>query len=160
MAHETATYTCPQCRRQICVLADEYGDHPCSCGWDPDYENEGDGEDMETNVIEKLRELIGDGYEGEAWDEVHEDVDAILGVYKPKGYSVKRVDEEFEDGGRWSNYKTTVYRVEQDGQVAHFSVWREEPATEMQDGMDLALQINEVVPEEVTVIKYVPGRAA
>lgn len=112
------------------------------------------------NVIEKLRELIGTGYEGEAWDEVHEEVDVILDAYKPKGYSVKCVDSEFEDGGRWSNYQTNVYRVEQDGQVAHFSVWREVPATESQDGMDLALEINEVVPEEVTVIKYVRGRAA
>ncbi|MEC0328734.1 hypothetical protein P4H42_03735 [Paenibacillus macerans] len=113
------------------------------------------------NVIEKLRDLIGDGYKGEAWDETHEEVDAFLDAYKPEGYSVKCVEETFEDGGRWSNYKTSVYRVEQsDGKVAHFSIWREVPATEMQDGMDLELQIEEVVPKEVTVIEYVPGRAA
>ncbi|MEK4360860.1 hypothetical protein NYE48_28025 [Paenibacillus sp. FSL M7-1455] len=160
MTRETATYTCPQCRRQIRVLADEIGDHPCSCGWDPEYENEGDGEDMEMNIIEKLRELIGDEYEGQAWDEVHEEVDAILDTYHPRGYSVECVDEEFEDGGRWTNYKTNVYRVEQDGQVAYFSIWREVPATECQDGGDFMVAIEEVVPEEVIVTKYVPGRAA
>lgn len=35
MERETATYTCPQCRRQIRTLADEAGDHGCSCGWEP-----------------------------------------------------------------------------------------------------------------------------
>lgn len=34
-ARETATYTCPQCRRRIVVLADEYGDYGCACGWEP-----------------------------------------------------------------------------------------------------------------------------
>jgi hypothetical protein len=40
------TYQCPQCRRQIRTLDDEYGDHGCPCGWGPyeesEYENEGD----------------------------------------------------------------------------------------------------------------------
>ncbi|GGF88192.1 hypothetical protein [Paenibacillus abyssi] len=35
MNRETATYRCPQCRRQHRVLADEYGDHGCICGWEP-----------------------------------------------------------------------------------------------------------------------------
>lgn len=112
------------------------------------------------SVIEKIRELIGDEYEGQAWDEVHEEVDAILDTYNPRGYSVECVDEEFEEGGRWTNYKTNIYRVEQDGQVAHFSIWREVPATECQDGGDFMVAIEEVVPEEVTVIRYVSGRAA
>jgi hypothetical protein len=112
------------------------------------------------DVIEKLRELVGAEYEGEAWDEIHEEVDSILDAYKPAGYASKHVSESCEDGGRWTNYKTDVYRVEQDGKVAHFSVWREVPATEMQDGGDFAVTITEVVPREVTAIKYVPGRAA
>lgn len=37
--YETVTYTCPQCRRKVRVLADEYGQQPCSCGWAP-YESE------------------------------------------------------------------------------------------------------------------------
>lgn len=32
---EYSTYRCPRCGRQIRVLADEYGDHPCICGWAP-----------------------------------------------------------------------------------------------------------------------------
>jgi|GEM_PF-3132313 len=35
MERETAAYTCPQCRRQLRTLADEYGDHGCICGWEP-----------------------------------------------------------------------------------------------------------------------------
>ncbi|WP_404303544.1 hypothetical protein [Paenibacillus sp. DP01] len=66
------------------------------------------------NVIEKLRELIGNEYEGEAWDETHEEVDAILDRYKPVGYTSERVDSSFEDGGRWTNYQTDVYRITQD----------------------------------------------
>ncbi|WP_068616517.1 hypothetical protein [Paenibacillus tuaregi] len=113
------------------------------------------------NVIAKLRELIGDEYEGQAWDETHEAVDVILGAYKPEGYAVGCVDEEFEDGGRWTNFKTNVYRVEQpDGQVSHFRICREVPATECQEGGDFCVSIDEVVPEEVTVIKYISARAA
>lgn len=43
---ETATYTCPSCRRRIRVLADEYGDHGCPCGWNPD-DNENEMESDE-----------------------------------------------------------------------------------------------------------------
>ncbi|WP_338532614.1 hypothetical protein RBB83_17395 [Paenibacillus peoriae] len=113
------------------------------------------------NVIEKLRELIGNEYEGEAWDETHEEVDTILDRYKPVGYVSEKIDSSFEDGGRWTNYQTDVYRITQDdGKVAYFSVWREVPATEIQDGGDFSVSIEEVVPQEITVIQYVSGRAA
>lgn len=47
------TYQCPQCRRDIRTLDDEYGDHGCPCGWEPyeeadslaEHENEGDDEE-------------------------------------------------------------------------------------------------------------------
>jgi len=113
------------------------------------------------SVIEKIRGLIGDEYEGQAWDEVHEEVDAILDRFNPQGYSTKCVSEEFEDGGRWTNYKTNVYEVvEDDGKTACFSVWREVPATECQDGGDFMVSITEVVPQPVVTMKYVPGRSA
>jgi hypothetical protein len=112
------------------------------------------------NVIEKLRELIGDGYEGQAWDEVHEEVDGILDAYKPQGYTTSCVDSEYEDGGRWTNYKTDVYEVKQGDETAYFSVWREVPATELQDGGDFMVGIEEVVPQEVTVIEYISKEAA
>ncbi|MEI2280733.1 hypothetical protein [Paenibacillus polysaccharolyticus] len=112
------------------------------------------------NVIEKLRELIGDGYEGEAWDETHEDVSALLEI-KRKEYTSVNVESTFEDGGRWTNYKTDVYRVTQDdGQVAYFQIGREVPATEMQEGGDFSVTIDEVVPKEVVKVEYVYGRSA
>lgn len=40
MVRETTTYRCPQCRRRIAVLADEYGDHGCICGWEPGNDEE------------------------------------------------------------------------------------------------------------------------
>lgn len=36
MDRETTTYKCPQCRRQIRTLAEEHGEHGCSCGWEPE----------------------------------------------------------------------------------------------------------------------------
>jgi len=40
MDRETSSYTCPSCRKTIRVLADEYGDHDCSCGWNPEDDEE------------------------------------------------------------------------------------------------------------------------
>jgi hypothetical protein len=107
-----------------------------------------------TNVIEKLRELSGT--EGVNWDEAREEIDNIIGAYKPEGYTVEHVHHDFEEGGRWHNIETDVYKVEQNGEVAYFELWREVPATEFQEFMDLAYGFYEVVPKEVTVIKYVP----
>lgn len=49
MPRETTTVNCPQCLRQIRVLADEYGDHGCACGWDIAQEerNYNEGDDAE-----------------------------------------------------------------------------------------------------------------
>ena len=67
----------------------------------------------------------------------------------------KKVHTEFEDGGRWSNYKTTVYELTaDDGEKAYFQVWKEVPATEMQEGCDFTTSVSEVVPYDVTVTKY------
>ena len=107
-----------------------------------------------TNVIEKLRELSGT--EGENWDDTYELIDSIIYPFKPEGYTVKCVHHDFEEGGRWYNIESNVYRVEQNGEVAYFELWREVPATEIQEGMDLSYGFYEVVPQEVTVIKYVP----
>lgn len=35
MERESATFTCPKCYRKNRTLADEAGDHGCSCGWGP-----------------------------------------------------------------------------------------------------------------------------
>jgi hypothetical protein len=104
------------------------------------------------NVIETLREL--DGKEGGIWDDDYDTIDMILDTYNPKGYTVKTVYHDFEEGGRWHNIETDVYKVEQNGEVAYFELWREVPASEMQEGMDLSYGFYEVVPKEVTVIRY------
>ena len=106
-----------------------------------------------TNVIEKLRELSGT--EGVNRDENREKIEEIIEAYRPKGYTVEHVHHEFEEGGRWNNIEADVYKVEQNGEVAYFELWREVPATEMQAGMDLSYGFYEVVPKEVTIIKYV-----
>lgn len=87
--------------------------------------------------------------QGEVWDEAYEEVTVVLDRYG------EQVDETYEDGGRWTNYRTTVYRVSESEEVAYFSLWRELPATESQDGGDFSYELSEVVPQEVTVTRYV-----
>jgi hypothetical protein len=106
-----------------------------------------------TNVIEKLREL--NGTEGRKWDDTYELIDSIIDPIKPEGYTVERVYHDFEEGGRWHNVVTDVYKIEQqDGQIAYFELWREVPASELQEGMDLSYGFYEVVPKEVISIQY------
>ncbi|MBG9736461.1 hypothetical protein [Paenibacillus alvei] len=115
------------------------------------------------NVIEKLRELEAKvdttkypGVRDENWYAIEE----ILEAYKPDGYVVEEVHEEHGEGGRWTSEKTVVTKVTQaDGKIAYFEVWCEEPATEMQEGGDFSYSFTEVVPKEVTVIKYTNGRS-
>ncbi|UKL30041.1 hypothetical protein [Bacillus phage PK2] len=66
----------------------------------------------------------------------------------------KEVHSEFEDGGRWSNYETTVTEIREGDEVAYFRVVQERPATESQDGMDLWFSFEEVEPYEVTTVAY------
>lgn len=106
-----------------------------------------------TNYIEQLRKY--DGFEGTTGYGRSEEVDEIEDLlYDAKS---KEVHEEYEDGGRWTNYKTTVHKVEENDKVAYFEICQEVPATEMQDGGEFSYSFNEVVPKEVTVIKYVGG---
>jgi hypothetical protein len=107
-----------------------------------------------TNVIEKLRELSG--IEGSVRDDEFDLLDAILIPFRPpQDYTVECVDRDFEEGGRWHNVESNVFKVEQNGEVAYFELWREVPATELQEGMDFAFGFYEVEPKEVTVIQYV-----
>ncbi|WP_337102370.1 hypothetical protein [Paenibacillus sp. YIM B09110] len=111
------------------------------------------------SAITLLRKHVG--RQGEVWDAAYEEIDvAFDGYCEGVEYSVEQVDEEYEDGGRWTNYRTKVYRVEEAGEVAYFSLWRELPATEMQDGGDFSYELTEVVPKEVTVIQYVTKKEA
>jgi hypothetical protein len=111
--------------------------------------------------IARLRELSGlDTYVGSysSRDERVEEVDELL-----EELDTTEVHEEFEEGGRWSNYVTTVYRVTEPIQgdrlgfveQAYFRVTREQPATEMQEGQDCSYQFDEVIPKQVVKTVYV-----
>ncbi|RCX22908.1 hypothetical protein DFP94_101497 [Fontibacillus phaseoli] len=118
-----------------------------------------------SNVIEKLRELEAKAntsiYSRTVGDADWREIDDILDAYNPEGYEVDEVATRYGEGGRWTTREITTYKVTQtDGKTAYFTIDRERPATEMQDGGDFAYEIWEVVPREVTVTKYVPGRAA
>jgi hypothetical protein len=117
-----------------------------------------------VNVIEKLRELEAK-VEAARWSKVGDatwrEIDEILDAWNLEGYEIEELSTRTGVGGRWSTEEMVTYKVTQtDGQVAHFSLYRERPATEMQEGGDFSYEMYEVVPKEVTVIKYVPGRAA
>lgn len=108
-----------------------------------------------TNIIEELRKY--NGLDGSEKDNKFEEIDDLLwsGRSKSSKYKAEEVHEEFEEGGRWSNHRTRVYKVEQDGETAYFELYDEVPATEMQDGQDCSWSFCEVEPKEVTVIQYV-----
>lgn len=85
-----------------------------------------------TGVIEKLRKE--NGFYGYKYNEAISDL--LIEAYEPEGYLVVEVDETFSEGGRWSNYRHTVYKVVEGDEVAYFKVSQEEPATESQEGGD------------------------
>lgn len=67
----------------------------------------------------------------------------------------KVVDESFEDGGRWSNYQTKVYRFWHESEHVYISVTEEVPATEMQDGGDFGEPtIEQVFPHKIETTVY------
>lgn len=107
------------------------------------------------NVIEKLRQFHD--IEGEVGDD---DYEKILNTLWADEASTEEVDSRFEEGGRWSNYETNIYKIESDGEVVYFELWREVPATEMQEGGDFSYGFYEVVPIEVTVIEYLHKKEA
>ena len=107
------------------------------------------------SIIEKLRSFHkANGLQ----DDVYREIDGILGAYKPDGYAAKDIKTEFEEGGRWSNWKNTIYKVTEGNEEAYFSFDQEIPASETQEGIDLSYSFYEVVPQEVTVIQYIVKR--
>ncbi|MGF2820211.1 hypothetical protein ACQUF8_14655 [Bacillus subtilis] len=108
-------------------------------------------------IIEELRGYgdVDGILECGSGDRTFRSINELLDVYKPEGYSSKEVRNAFEDCGDWSNYETSVYEVTEGEEIAYFELGVERPATEYQDGMDLSYHFREVIPQEVTVIKYV-----
>jgi hypothetical protein len=72
----------------------------------------------------------------------------------------KVVDETFEDGGRWSNYRTRVFKFYHNREHVYISVSEEIPATEIQDGGDFGdPQIEQVYPHKVETTVYKTTKA-
>lgn len=105
--------------------------------------------------INKLREF--DGYDGYEPDEMITDLEDYADCdfeIEDINASVEVVREEFESGGRWSNYSIKVYKVTEGDVVAYFKAQKEVPANEMQDGGDFSFYFSEVMPFEKTIIVY------
>lgn len=103
--------------------------------------------------IAELRKMAGtSGYWGcfapEKDREIYEAIECTLDC---EGV---QVSSDFEEGGRWSNYETKVYRFKEGEEVAFFELMREVPATESQDGGDHTFEFYEVKPKEVKITRY------
>ena len=75
----------------------------------------------------------------------------------------EQVREDFEEGGRWSNYRTRIYKFSYEGEFVFISISDEVPATEMQEGGDfMKPEIEQVFPHKVetTVYKTTPQDTA
>lgn len=99
-------------------------------------------------LIDKLRaHSVFNGYCD--IDEVAEIEDLL---YKA---DAQEVYESFSEGGRWSNYKTAVHRVEsEEGDEFFFEEVREVPSTEFQEGGYFSYEFNEVRKMRKTVTVY------
>lgn len=104
------------------------------------------------SAIKRLRE-IGDRslwrsyYSSQNSDrELIEEIEDLLGD--------DIIERDFEEGGRWSNFESEVFKVEEGDEVAYFRVTHEVPATESQEGMDSSYEIEEVEPHQVMTTIY------
>lgn len=100
-------------------------------------------------AIDELFEKGKEGYEKDV-----EEMDARYALEIVE--SMDEVDETFEEGGRWSNYRTRVFRgrVASEGNV-YVEVLDEIPATEMQEGSDfMEPEFRRVYPHKVTATVY------
>lgn len=107
------------------------------------------------SVINRLRELDGFSdftsfFSDSKANEVREEVEDLL-----YDSDTEVVDHSFEEGGRWSNYENTVYKVVENGEAMYVRITQEVPATEQQEGGDFLYEIDEVFPREVTKTIYV-----
>lgn len=63
----------------------------------------------------------------------------------------ERIKEEIIGSSRWSNTKIQIYKFKE----MYLQVCWEEPATEMQEGQDTNLEIEEVKPVKKEIIDYI-----
>lgn len=66
-----------------------------------------------------------------------------------------RVEENFEEGGRWTNYRIRVFRFWHEKEHVYVNITEEVPASESQDGTDLSEpSIDQVYPHKVETTVY------
>jgi hypothetical protein len=104
-----------------------------------------------VKAIERLRELtvkLGDEADRDEYWVEYEEIEHIFYKF---GY---KEDARFEEGGRWSNYRETIYSISAGDAKAYFRFTEEVPASEMQEDMYLSFWLNEVEPVEVKAIEW------
>lgn len=102
-----------------------------------------------AKIIEQLRGLHGEeGYDADNDGKFNTLNDDLLNDFK-KDYKVEYVEDSFEEGGRWTNYEHTVYKITDGKDEAYFQLTQEVPATEMQEGGGFFWSFYEVIPKEV-----------
>lgn len=66
-----------------------------------------------------------------------EDVEALSDCEKSELLEgLSKVDEKFEDGGRWYNWRTEILSTYFESETRYISIRKQVPATEMQEGGD------------------------
>lgn len=68
-------------------------------------------------------------------------------------YAHEGITQEFEEGGRWSNFVRDIFKFDIDGETYYVAMSWEQGATESQEHGEAELSI--VQPVEKTVITYV-----
>jgi len=121
-----------------------------------------DGLLLKLYVME-LAEYSLDDVFGKTKEDFELEVDGLSAYAKAELISSRGelVDESFEEGGRWSNYRVRVFRFYYyddsygEGDFIYVRVTEEVPATEMQEGGDfMEPEIEQVYPHKIETTVY------
>jgi len=107
--------------------------------------------------VMELAEYSLDDVFGKTKEDFKREVDGLSAYAKAELISSrgKLVDESFEEGGRWSNYRIRVFRFYHQGDFIYVRVTEEVPATEMQEGGDfMEPEIEQVYPHKIETTVY------
>lgn len=114
--------------------------------------------------VASLADFDPDEIIGKSREEIQKEVDELPMVELKEILegAGREVDHSFSEGGRWSNFETTVYhifsKIDGEHQSVYLSVKEEKPATELQDGGDFETDFEIVYPHKIekTVYKTYP----
>lgn len=93
-----------------------------------------------------------DGFDGREGDDINEDFESIEDALYDAG--AVEVHRDFEDGSRWHNVETRVYRIDAAGEERFYAMTRDVPATEMQEGGEFAWAFGRVFQKQKVVTVY------